>query len=122
MDGRGNSLADFDDPNVPSLLSIPLLGYAHYNASIYAATRARILSRKNSWYFEGSALRGLGSPHTPSGHVWPLAMAVQVLISQHAMSCRSSEINERRCKIVTSSFIWLASDESPAAYAGLCAP
>ncbi|EIE24364.1 hypothetical protein COCSUDRAFT_14826 [Coccomyxa subellipsoidea C-169] len=93
VDGRGNSLADFDDPNVPSLLSIPLLGYAHYNASIYAATRARILSRKNSWYFEGSALRGLGSPHTPSGHVWPLAMAVQGLTTANAEE-RASQLRQ----------------------------
>lgn len=83
----GNSLHTFDDPNVPSLLSIPLLGYAHYNQSIYEATRARILSRANSWYFEGNALRGLGSPHTPSGHVWPLAMAVQVHSEKRSMNC-----------------------------------
>lgn len=76
----GNSLLNFDDPNVPSLLSIPLLGYAHYDPEIYAATRARILSPANAWYFEGSALRGLGSPHTPHSHVWPLAMSVQVWV------------------------------------------
>ena len=80
VDGMGNSLLNFDDPNVPSLLSIPLLGYAHYDPEIYAATRARILSRANAWYFEGSALRGLGSPHTPHSHVWPLAMSVQVWV------------------------------------------
>lgn len=37
---------DYDDANVPSLLSIPLLGY-NYNPGIYAATRACILSSKN---------------------------------------------------------------------------
>lgn len=78
MDGFGNSLADFDDPNVPSLLSIPLLGYTHYDKSIYEATRQRILSGSNQWYFEGKELTGMGSPHTPQDYVWPLAMAVQV--------------------------------------------
>ncbi len=78
VDGMGNSLLNFDDPNVPSLLSIPLLGYVHYDPEIYAATRARILSPANAWYFEGSTFRGLGSPHTPHSHVWPLAMSVQV--------------------------------------------
>ncbi|BDA45911.1 Meiotically up-regulated gene 157 protein [Coccomyxa sp. Obi] len=84
VDGMGNSLLNFDDPNVPSLLSIPLLGYAHYDPEIYAATRARILSPANAWYFEGSALRGLGSPHTPHSHVWPLAMSVQGLTTEDA--------------------------------------
>lgn len=56
---------DFDDANVPSLLSIPLLGYRHFDAAIYEATRARLLSPKNPWYFESEKLRGVGSPHTP---------------------------------------------------------
>lgn len=37
---------DYDDANVPSLLSIPLLGYP-YDKEIYEATRRRILSSKN---------------------------------------------------------------------------
>lgn len=37
---------DADDANVPSLLSIPLLGY-RYDTEIYRTTRARILSNKN---------------------------------------------------------------------------
>lgn len=99
VDGMGNSLLNFDDPNVPSLLSIPLLGYAHYVPEIYAATRARILSRANDWYFEGSALRGLGSPHTPHSHVWPLAMSVQVCsLAKPTVLCtpgQRSETNRR---------------------------
>lgn len=79
VDGLGNSLSDFDDPNVPSLLSIPLLGYPHYDPEVYSETRARVLSRKNEWYFEGTVLSGLGSPHTPRGYVWPLAVMVDAL-------------------------------------------
>ena len=79
VDGQGGVLSDFDDPNVPSLLSIPLLGYPHFDPAIYANTRARILSDKNKWFFTGPVLSGLGSPHTPPGHVWPLAIMVGAL-------------------------------------------
>ncbi|KAL4425793.1 hypothetical protein ABPG75_009809 [Micractinium tetrahymenae] len=84
VDGLGNKLVDYDDANVPSLLSIPLLGYAHYDLAIYAATRQRILSSKNPFFFEGTHLSGIGSPHTPSGMVWPLALSVQGLTATTA--------------------------------------
>ena len=81
VDGLGNSLVDFDDPNIPSLLSIPLLGWDGYDPAVYAATRARILSRNNSYYFEGTRLDGLGSPHTHHNYVWPLATAIEACTS-----------------------------------------
>lgn len=34
MDGRGNVLSGFDDPNMPSLLGMPLLGYKHYDPQV----------------------------------------------------------------------------------------
>lgn len=34
MDGRGNVLTGFDDPNMPSLLGMPLLGYKHYDPQV----------------------------------------------------------------------------------------
>jgi hypothetical protein len=71
---------DFDDPNLPSLLALPLLGYEPYNSTLYAATRARILSpATNAFYFQGTQLHGLGSPHTHARHVWPLATVVDAL-------------------------------------------
>lgn len=76
---------DYDDANVPSLLSIPLLGYAHYDPAVYAATRQRILSSKNPFFFEGVHFSGIGSPHTPSGMVWPLALSVQGLTASTAV-------------------------------------
>lgn len=60
---------------VPSLLSIPLLGWSRYDKKVYGATRRRLLSPKNSHYFKGPELRGIGSPHTPTGYVWPIALA-----------------------------------------------
>jgi hypothetical protein len=146
VDGLGNSLADFDDPNTPSLLAMPLLGWdgwdpkarasraadgpagrlvpggtrldganALSNACIvssrhaatqglsappppntlaccpapacipvwppqvYEVTRARLFSGRNPYFFHGSKLSGLGSPHTPHNYVWPLALAVDAL-------------------------------------------
>ncbi len=47
VDGLGNSLVDFDDPNIPSLLSVPLLGYSGYDKEIFENTKERILSHNN---------------------------------------------------------------------------
>lgn len=47
VDGLGHFLVDMDDPNLPSLLSIPLLGYSGFDPAVYAATRERILSKNN---------------------------------------------------------------------------
>lgn len=79
VDGLGSALVDFDDPNLPSLLAMPLLGYSLYNEDLYQATRARILSPDNPFYFSGTELHGLGSPHTEPDFVWPLATAVDAL-------------------------------------------
>jgi meiotically up-regulated gene 157 (Mug157) protein len=43
---------------------------------MYLATRAFILSPRNPYYYSGSAASGIGSPHTPRGHVWPIALAM----------------------------------------------
>lgn len=79
VDGLGGTLRDFDDPNLPSLLALPLLGYDLYDAEVYKTTRARILSPANPYFYSGTELHGLGSPHTSPQHVWPLATAVEAL-------------------------------------------
>ncbi len=80
VDGLGNRLADFDDANVPSLLSMPLLGYDRYDKAVYATTRARLLSAAtNRYFFKGKELEGIGSPHTPGNNVWPMAMVMEGL-------------------------------------------
>jgi hypothetical protein len=80
VDGLGNSVWDFDDPNLPSLLSMPLLGYSHYDRDVYQTTRSRLLSKLNPYYFasEEASFAGMGSPHTLPDFVWPLALMVQV--------------------------------------------
>jgi meiotically up-regulated gene 157 (Mug157) protein len=77
-DGLGNHLL-MDDANVPSLLSIPYLGYRAADDPVYLATRAFALSTENPHFFAGSAATGVGSPHTPSRHAWPIGMSMQAL-------------------------------------------
>jgi meiotically up-regulated gene 157 (Mug157) protein len=80
VDGKGNILSDFDDANVPSLLSIPLLGWTGYDRKVYENTRKRLLSPiENEYYYKGEALQGMGSSHTPVGFVWPMALAIEGL-------------------------------------------
>jgi len=80
VDGLGHSVL-MDDANVPSLLSIPYLGYTPINGPIYTNTRHFVLSEDNPFYFSGKLARGVGSPHTPKGYVWPLALVMQALTS-----------------------------------------
>lgn len=75
IDGLGNAKF-MDDANVPSLLSMPLLGYP-YDHDAYAATRRFILSSANPYYFRGRFASGVGSAHTPANYIWPMSLVVQ---------------------------------------------
>ncbi|WP_199617390.1 glycoside hydrolase family 125 protein [Paenibacillus alkalitolerans] len=77
-DGFGNYCL-MDDAGTPSLLSIPYIGYTDANDEIYQNTRRFILSNDNPFYFEGTAARGIGSPHTPPQYIWPMALSMQGL-------------------------------------------
>lgn len=68
-----------DDPNVPSLLAAPYLGYCQKDDPIYLATRRTILSQENPYYYEGDYAAGLGSSHTFYRYIWPIALAIQGL-------------------------------------------
>ncbi len=78
VDGLGHANV-MDDANIPSLLSIPYFGYLPATNSLYLATRRFVLSDRNPYYFSGKYAQGVGSPHTPHGYVWPLALCVQAL-------------------------------------------
>ena len=78
VDGLGGVL-EMDDANVPSLLSLPRLGYCRPDDPLYVATRKFILSPRNPYYFHGTAAAGIGSAHTPRRHVWPIALAMEAL-------------------------------------------
>lgn len=77
-DGRGH-YSMLDDANVPSLLSIPYIGYAPADDPIYQNTRRFLLGKDNPYYFEGKYARGIGSPHTPKDYVWHLGLVMQGL-------------------------------------------
>ncbi len=80
-DGFGSSYV-MDDPNVPSLLSLPYLGYCPAGDLVYAATRRLVLSPANPYYARGSVVSGLTSPHTGTlDHFWPMATVMQALTS-----------------------------------------
>ncbi|MBI1256184.1 MAG: metal-independent alpha-mannosidase [Chloroflexi bacterium] len=82
-DGYGNTNL-MDDANVPSLLSLPYLGYCAANDPLYQATRAFILSSENPYYSSGQYARGVGSPHIPASYIWPIALVMQGLTSTDA--------------------------------------
>ena len=66
--------------NVPSLLSLPWLGYVARDDETYERTRRLILSTKtNPWFYEGSAGEGVGSPHTGPATIWPMAVIMRAL-------------------------------------------
>lgn len=73
-----------DDANVPSLLAMDYLGYQG-DAEVGANTRKMLLSDANPFYFRGCKAAGIGSPHTPSGYIWHIALAVQ------GLTCKSRE-------------------------------
>ncbi|WP_339302601.1 glycoside hydrolase family 125 protein [Paenibacillus sp. FSL R5-0519] len=77
-DGKGNHNL-MDDANVPSLLSLPYLGYVDENDEVYQNTRRFILSSHNPYFYEGTAAAGIGSPHTPDGYIWHIALSMQGL-------------------------------------------
>ena len=80
-DGYGNYNL-MDDANVPSLLSIPYLGYVSVEDPIYQNTRSFILSKENPYYFEGKYAAGIGSPHKPDGYIWHISLVIQALTSK----------------------------------------
>jgi meiotically up-regulated gene 157 (Mug157) protein len=88
-DGFGSTYL-MDDANVPSLLSLPYLGYCASDDPTYLRTREFILSDANPYYSAGSEGRGVGSPHTGLGTIWPIAITIQALTSnseQEVIDC-----------------------------------
>jgi uncharacterized protein len=75
-DGMGNHNL-MDDANVPSLLSLPYLGWCQFDDPTYLNTRQFILSRANPYFYEGKVAKGIGSPHTPDHYIWHIALAIQ---------------------------------------------
>ncbi len=79
VDGFGGQVL-MDDANVPSLLGLPYLG-ASLDAALYARTRQFVWSRRNPWFFTGTAGEGIGGPHIGRGSIWPMSQIVYALTS-----------------------------------------
>ena len=78
VDGFGNHLL-MDDANVPSLLAMSYLGYEPESQEVADNTRKLILSEANPFYYAGTKLSGIGSPHTPVRYVWHISKAIEGL-------------------------------------------
>ena len=88
VDGLGQGLL-MDDANLPSLLSLPLLADIEKSNPLYQRTRKFVLSENNPFFFSGTVLTGIGSPHSPEGWVWPIALATQGLTSEDPAEARA---------------------------------
>lgn len=90
-DGMGNYVM-MDDANSPSLLALPFLKYCSKDDELYVNTRKFILSKENPYYYEGTAAKGIGSPHTPDNYIWHMAISMQAMTSdnrEEIMECLS---------------------------------
>ena len=78
VDGLGG-VNLMDDANIPSLISLPYLGFCAKDDPRYLSTRAFLLSTDNPQYVAGKAAAGIGGPHTGPGTIWPMALTMQAL-------------------------------------------
>ena len=80
VDGYGGQYF-MDDANVPSLLSLPVLGYMANTNAAYTRTRSAVLSDANPYFFSGSQGQGIGGPHEGVNYTWPMALITQAMTS-----------------------------------------
>lgn len=78
VDGYGGSVF-MDDANVPSLLSLPDLGFLEKDDPIYINTRKMILTNKGNPYFlKGKYFEGIGGPHVGIQNAWPMSLLMEI--------------------------------------------
>ena len=78
VDGLGGCMK-MDDANLPSLLSIPYFD-PDYDRALWNATYDWVWSDANPYFYSGKAAEGIGSPHTPTNHIWPLSLIARGLV------------------------------------------
>jgi meiotically up-regulated gene 157 (Mug157) protein len=78
VDGLGHALL-LDDANVPSLVSLPYLGFCAPDDPLYRATRSWALGPGDPAWGTGRVAQGIGSTHTRPGWPWPLGILVEGL-------------------------------------------
>jgi len=80
VDGYGNYLM-MDDANIPSLLSLPYLGYCNSKNSLYQNTRKFVWSNHNPYFYKGLDAEGIGGPHIGKDMIWPMSIIMKALTS-----------------------------------------
>lgn len=98
VDGYGSRIL-MDDANIPSLLSLPYLGFVDQSDTVYQNTRKMITEKAgNPYYLEGPAFHGIGGPHSKYSrtffpqlfnshsvvgleNAWPMSLLMQALTS-----------------------------------------
>lgn len=80
VDGYGSQLL-MDDANIPSLLSLPRLGFIDVDDIIYQNTRRFVLSEHNPYFLQGKFFAGVGGPHIGLRNAWPMSVLMQALTS-----------------------------------------
>lgn len=68
-----------DDANIPSLLSIPHLGYDSMDSEVYQRTRDYVLSTSNPYWGWGPVLNSTGGPHLGPGMAWPMGVIMRIM-------------------------------------------
>jgi meiotically up-regulated gene 157 (Mug157) protein len=80
VDGYGSRIL-MDDANIPSLLSLPYLGFLDKSDEVYQNTRKMITDKAgNPYYLEGPDFHGIGGPHSKSNTVYILSHSLISLI------------------------------------------
>ena len=88
VDGYGNYLM-MDDSNVPSLLSLPYLGYVPQDNEIYQNTRKFALSEDNPYFYKGKTAEGIGGPHVGQDMIWPMAIIMRAMTTNEPKEIES---------------------------------
>ena len=123
VDGYGSRLL-MDDANVPSLLALPLLGFAGRDDAVYRATRRMLLDPAgNPYYLRGENFRGIGGPHIGLTHAWPMALLVQAMTSDdddEIMQCLRAVKNVSTLGLINESVNVLYPFEATSEFPGFC--
>lgn len=97
VDGFGSALF-MDDANLPSLLSLPDMGFLSPSDSTYQRTRKMVTSQQgNPYYIKGKHFEGIGGPHVGIRAAWPMSRIVAMRTTSDL-----TEIREHLKAVVTS--------------------
>ncbi|KAI9601011.1 hypothetical protein H4Q26_000808 [Puccinia striiformis f. sp. tritici PST-130] len=89
LDGFG-STAIMDDAAIPSLLSLPYIGWESLNSTIFKTTRRLLTSPDgNPFFFNGTSGFGIGSSHTGADKIWPMSLISLLFSSESAEEIES---------------------------------